>query len=42
MIEPISRANEADFAEQARPLDHDGQCDAAPDRLGNNWGYRRD
>lgn len=38
VIEPIPRADEADIAEQARPVD-DGieECDALPDSLGDSW-----
>jgi hypothetical protein len=37
MIKPIPHADEADIAEQARPVD-DGidECDAVPDELGEN------
>ena len=37
MIEPIPHADEADVAEQARPVGyHIEQCDALPDLLGDN------
>ncbi len=38
VIEPIPDADEADVAEQARPVDDDiEECDALPDALGDNW-----
>jgi hypothetical protein len=37
VIEPIPHADEADVAEQARPVEyHIEQCDALPDLLGDN------